>query len=124
MYENGEIDLTGVYVWNIDRARDPANYFNSHLQEGTRHCTSYLGFNVTMPPFHDPQIRQALALALEVDKEIEVTLQGLDKRAAGFVPPGIPSHNEHLEPSDFDTKGGKKVAGGIQLWRRRESPSH
>lgn len=22
MYENGEIDLTGVYVWNIDRARD------------------------------------------------------------------------------------------------------
>ena len=109
MYENGEIDLTGVYVWNIDRARDPANYFNSHLQEGTRHCTSYLGFNVTMPPFHDPKVRQALALALEIDKEIEVTLQGLDKRAAGFVPPGIPGHNEQLKPSDFDSRAARRL---------------
>ena len=109
MYENGEIDLTGVYVWNIDRARDPANYFNSHLQEGTRHCTYYLGFNVTMPPFHDPKIRQALALALEIDKEIEVTLQGLDKRAAGFVPPGIPGHNEQLKPSDFDPRAARRL---------------
>ena len=25
MYEKGEIDLAGVYVWNIDRVRDPAN---------------------------------------------------------------------------------------------------
>ncbi len=109
MYENGQIDLTGVYVSNIDRARDPANPFNSHLQEGTRLCTSYLGFNVTRPPFHDPKVRRALALALEIDKEIEVSLRSLDKRAAGFVPPGIPGHNDQLRPSDFDPGAARRL---------------
>ncbi len=109
MYENGEIDLTGVYVWNIDRVRDPVNPFNSHLRESTRPCTSYLGFNVTMPPFHDPKVRQALALALQIDKQIEVTLRGLDKRAAGFVPPGIPGHNERLRPTNFDPTAARRL---------------
>ena len=109
MYENGEIDISGVYLWDIDRAQDPANALNSHLREGTQLCTTYLGFNVKQPPFHDPKVRQALALALETDKEIEVTLQGLDKRAAGFVPPGMPGHNGQLEPSVFDPMAAKRL---------------
>ena len=107
IYENGEIDMSRVYVSSIDRARDPDNALNSHLRDGTQLCTSYLGFNISQPPFDDPKVRQALALALETDKEIEVTLQGLNKRAAGFVPPGMPGHNEGLDPVDFDPEAAK-----------------
>ena len=109
MYERGEIDITGVYGWDIDRVLDPDNLLNSHLQEGTRLCTSYLGFNVTTPPFNDPKVRQALALALDIDKQIEVTLRGLDKRAVGFVPPGILGHNEGLRPTDFDPGAARRL---------------
>ncbi len=109
MYENGEIDLTGIYINNIDRARDPANALNSHLREGTSFCTRYLGFNVEQPPFDDPKVRQALILALEIDKELEVTLHGLEKRAVGFVPPGMLGHNEALEPSPFDAVAARKL---------------
>ena len=109
MYENGEIDLVRVSIYNIDRARDPANALNSHLREGTSLCTSYLGFNVEQPPFDDPNVRQALALALEIDKKIEVTLKGLDQRAAGFLPPGMLGHNEALEPSAFDPDAARKL---------------
>ena len=109
MYEKGEIDLTRVYGWNIDRVLDSDNTYNSHLLEGTRLCTSYLGFNITIPPFHDQKVRQALALALEVDKEIEVTLRGLNKRAAGFVPPDMPGHSEQLQPSEFDPRAARSL---------------
>lgn len=109
MYENSETDLTDVYVSYIDRFQDPANSHNSHLREGTSLCTSYLGFNVEKPPFDDPKVRQAMALALEIDKEIEVSLQGLDQRAVGFVPPGMLGHNEALEPLAFDSEAARTL---------------
>ena len=109
LYENGEIDLTRVFVNNIDRARDPANALNDQLVEGTNLCTFYLGFNVSQPPFDDPKVRQALALAMEADKQLEVTLKGLSTRAAGFVPPGMPAYNEDLEPSPFDLETSKQL---------------
>ena len=109
MYENGEIDLTNIYVNNIDRARDPANDLSNELVEGTSLCTSYLGFNVSHPPFDDPRVRQALALAMEADKQLEVTFKGLATRAAGFVPPGMFAHNGTLVPSVFDLETAREL---------------
>ena len=109
MYETGEIDLTAIYVNNIDRARDPANALNEHLVEGTSLCTWYLGFNVSHPPFDDPKVRQALALAMEADKQLEVTYKGLAERAAGFVPPGMFAHNDRAAPSRFDLETAQQL---------------
>ena len=109
MYERGEIDLTRVGRYDIDRARDPANALNRHLREGTGMCTHYLGFNVNIPPFDDPNVRQALALAAELDKELAVTRLGLDERAAGFLPPDMPGHNPTLEPFAFDAGAARRL---------------
>ena len=102
MYEREEIDLTNIGIHNIDRARDPENVLNQDLRETTTLCTSYMGFNVSKPPFDDPKVRQALARAFEVDKYLEVTRKGLSKRATGFVPPGMLAHNENGVPFPFD----------------------
>ncbi len=107
LYERGEIDLAGLSLSNIDRARDPANPLNAHLREGTQFCTSYLGFNVTRPPFDDPNVRQALALAMELDREIEVRWQGFTERAAGIVPPGLPGHDPRRKPFAFDADAAR-----------------
>ena len=109
MYERGEIDLTSVGRYDIDRARDPANALNDHLREGAALCTFYLGFNVTLPPFDDPKVRQALALAAEIDKEIAVTRLGLEERAAGVLPPGMPGYNPALEPFAFDADAARRL---------------
>ena len=107
LYERGEIDLTGIGISNIDRARDPSNPLNAHLREGTQFCTWYLGFNVTRPPFDDPNVRQAMALAIEVDREIEVTWQGFNERAAGIIPPGLPGHDPRRDPFAFDADAAR-----------------
>ena len=109
MYENGEIDIVGLSTFQIDRAQDPSSAIHAQLREGTSFCTSYLGFNVTQPPFDDPKVRQALALALELDKQVEVTRRSLVQRASGILPPGIPGHNEGLETFDFDAEAARQL---------------
>ena len=88
MYERGEIDMTRVGIYDIDRARDPANALNADLREGTALCTYYLGFNVTQPPFDDPKVRQALAMVMEVDKQLGSYLQGPVQARCGLRPSG------------------------------------
>ncbi len=109
MYENGEIDLVSLGSYQIDRARDPSSTIHDQLREGTEFCTSYLGFNVNQPPFDDPKVRQALGLALEMDKIVEVSRRGLVERAAGILPPGIPAHNEGLNPFAFDAEAARQL---------------
>ena len=109
MYESGEIDIVSLGSFQIDRARDPSSTIHSQLREGTEFCTSYLGFNVTQPPFDDPKVRQALGLALELDKQVEVSSRGLVQRAAGILPPGMPGHNEGLETFAFDAQAARQL---------------
>ena len=122
MYERGEIDLTYIGINNIDRARDPANALNQDLREGTNLCTYYLGFNISQPAFDDPEFRQALTLALDMDKYLEVSLKGLSKRAAGFVPPGMFAYNEALDPSPFDLETARQLLRGSEYGGMENPP--
>ena len=109
MYENGEIDVTGVGLGNIDRVLDTANPLNRELLFTENLCTSYLAFNPTKPPFDDPKVRQALALTLDVDRWIEVTLQDTSQRAAGILPAGMPGFQQGLTPAIFDVEKAKQL---------------
>ncbi|MBT4510768.1 MAG: peptide ABC transporter substrate-binding protein [Chloroflexi bacterium] len=109
MYEQGEIDVTGVSIYDMDRVLDPADPLNEELLSEPDLGMGYLGFNVTMPPFDDPKIRRTFALALDMDKVLEVSLKGIAERAGGFVPAGIPGHNEELEPFTFDAELAKQL---------------
>ena len=109
MYEQGEIDITGVYIDDFDRVLDPQNPLNQDLMVEPSIGFSYLGFNVTMPPFDDPNVRRAFALALDVDKILEVSYKGNAERSGSYIPPGIPGHNEELEPLPFDAEQAKQL---------------
>lgn len=113
LYEEGEIDITGVGLANIDRVLDPADSLNRELlvTSGLKFdlSTGYLAFNPNIPPFDDAKVRQAFALALDMDKWIEITLQGIPERASGILPPGLPGHNEGLTPFQFDPELAKHL---------------
>lgn len=55
----------------------------------------YLAFDLSEPPFDDPQLRRALSLA--IDRERLVGILGRGELAAfGLVPPGVRSHEPFL----------------------------
>ena len=109
MYEQGEIDMTDVGVSSLARAQDPAGSLNEDLSVGTSFCTSYVGFNVTMAPFDDPRVREAFAKAIDINRIIDVSLEGALDRAAGILPPGMPAHNGALAPSAFDPEEARAL---------------
>ncbi len=109
MYEQGEIDTTGVSINDLDRILDPENPLNKELMVEPSIGISYLGFNVTKPPFDDPKVRRAFALALDMDKVLEVSLKGNAERSGSYIPPRIPGHNEELEPLSFDLEQAKQL---------------
>ena len=97
VYPSEQIDVVSVPLAHIDRARDPRDdLYADHVSVPT-FCTHYLAFDTTVPPFDDVRVRQAFALALDVDKLVSVTMKGTVDRAYTLLPPGIPGHNEALK---------------------------
>ncbi|MFP4441018.1 MAG: ABC transporter substrate-binding protein [Chloroflexaceae bacterium] len=102
MYETGDIDMTGVSRYSVDRVRDPTEPLNADLREGVNMCTSLVRFDVEQPPFDDPKVRQAFALAVDKQTYLDVVLWGTGIPAQGLYPPALPGYNPDLAGLTFD----------------------
>ena len=110
MYENDEIDITGVGLFDLDRVLDPNEDLNKELIIAPPDFSvSYVGFNASVPPFDDPKFRQALNHA--VDKELIATevLSELVEPAYGILPPGFPGYNENLVGLEYDPELARQL---------------
>jgi oligopeptide transport system substrate-binding protein len=53
-----------------------------------------MGFDTSRPPFDDPRVRQAFALAIDRESLANVAFRGyVSPATGGFVPPSIPGHS-------------------------------
>jgi oligopeptide transport system substrate-binding protein len=109
MYETGEIDVTDVYLGDIERVLDPTNPLNEELSIIPELSLSFIGFNATKPPFDDVSVRQAFCHAIDKDKIVELVLKDLVNTAHGILPPVLPGHNEEVQGLDFDADLAKRL---------------
>ncbi|MGQ9584875.1 MAG: ABC transporter substrate-binding protein [Anaerolineae bacterium] len=109
MYETGELDAVLVPVDQIERVRDPANPLNRELEVIPLLDTFYVGLNVNAPPFDDPKVRRAFALALNREGIVKVLLRGQVEMAQGILPPGMPGYNPNLEGIPYDPDQAREL---------------
>lgn len=109
MYEKGEIDVASVSLAGIERATDPAGPFYRELRVVPEFSLSYLGFNLTRPPFDDPAVRRAFALSVDRDRLIRIFLKNMASRADGILPPGFPGYNPELKPIPYDPEEARRL---------------
>ncbi len=109
LYETGEIDVTEVSSYYIDKAQDERGSFYGQLSVAPELSFFYIGFNATRPPFDDPDIRRAFAMAVDRDKIASILFKGMVQPADGILPPGIPGYNENLTGLDFDPAGAREL---------------
>ncbi len=110
MYENDEIDITGVGLADLDRVNDPTEELNRDLVDTpAQFGVQYIGFNVDEAPFDDVKFRQALNLA--VDKELisSQVFADLLEPAYGIIPPEFPGYNPDLEGLRFNIDRARQL---------------
>ena len=108
-YEDGDIDVTGVGLDDLERIQDPSDPLNDEYQTVQRQSIDYIGFNVNTPPFDDPKVRQAFALAVDREKIAEVILKSAIPVATGVLPPGVPGYTPADKTYPYDPERAKQL---------------
>ena len=111
LYENNELDTTGVPLGEMDRVKsDPElskEYYNAPDL-----CTYYYGFVNNKPPFDDVRVRKAFAMAVDKQSLVDNVLKGGQTPADHFAPPGIfgaPDPGAFSKEMPFDPEKAKAL---------------
>ena len=103
MYENDEIHLAGVGLADLDSILDPSHSLNAELLRAPpSFSVQYIGLNVNEPPLDDPNVRQALNMAIDKQEIASIVLGDLVVPANGILPPGFPAYNAEIEGYSFE----------------------
>ena len=103
MYENDEIDVTGVGLADLERVQDPTEELNKDLVEvPPNFAVSYVGFNINEAPFDDANFRQALNHSVDKQLIADQVFSNLVKPAYGIIPPGFPGFSADITGLEFD----------------------
>ncbi|HWC30392.1 MAG TPA: peptide ABC transporter substrate-binding protein, partial [Dehalococcoidia bacterium] len=106
-YENDELDVAGISVNDIERVLSPRDPLNADYQSGANLSVYYIGFNVSQPPFDDPKVREAFALAINREQIVRVVLKDMLPVANSFMMPGLPGYNQNAKLPSFDPTAAK-----------------
>ncbi len=109
LYESGEIDIADLPLYAIERFTDPTEPLHRELVTGVDLCTSYVVFDVSRPPFDDPNVRKAFTLAFDRSKYLDVVLKGHALPAIGLYPPGLPGFNVALRGLSYDPEQARRL---------------
>ena len=102
LYERGELDVIEIGSDYIDRVLDPSDPLYQDLRIVSQADVWYIGFNTTMPPFDDRNVRRAFAFATNKKAIAEIAYKKMVLPANGILPPGMPAYNPQLEGLDYD----------------------
>ena len=104
-FRTGQVDVTmSVPVTKLTSYTPPI----LHTQPLAE--TRYLSFNTTRPPLNDPQVRRALALAIDRSALTGQVLRGGQQSAYSLIPPGLGAYPASPQFSSDPTEARRLLA--------------
>ena len=108
MYQTDAWDGLSIRARSLDSVReDPA--LSGQLREYEQLTSYFVAMDGTRPPFDDPKVRRAFAMALDRERFIEEVYDGNVELANGLLPPGIPGYSESLRGIQFDPEAARQL---------------
>ena len=108
-FENDELDVAGISVNDIDRARDTSNPLNRLYKVTPEFSIAYIAFNTNVPPFDDVNVRRAFGLAIDRKRIADVTFSGMLAPATGVLQPELPGYTPDDKTLPFNPDEAKKA---------------
>jgi len=102
LYAKGGVDIAPIGADALPHVLDPQSGMGKDLRAYGELSVFYFGFNTRQPPFDDPQVRRAFAMALDVRKLMSAGLEQYLQQAGGFIPPGLPGYDPTSAGLPFD----------------------
>ncbi len=107
LYSTGKADI----VWDkelipselLDTVRERPDFHNFDYL-----ATYFIRFNVTKPPFNDPRVRRALALAVDKQRIVDRITRANESIASHQVPPGV-AHYQSPRGLGHDPKAANRL---------------
>lgn len=107
--ESGEADTTLDFVAPADYPRIVADpVLAEQLLLSPTPNVQYLSFNTREAPYDDARVRQALSMAIDRDRIVQL-LNGRPLAADGLFPPNLAGNNPDLPPMTYDADGAKAL---------------
>ncbi len=106
-FENGELDVAGIGVNDLERAQDPSSDLGPLYSNSVEMSISYLAFNTEAPPFDDVDVRRAFAMAIDRAKVAETVFMNAWLPATGIIPPRVPGYTAEDKTYTFDPEGAR-----------------
>jgi ABC-type transport system substrate-binding protein len=125
-YQRGELDISGIPSAEFNRVMADPRYRPVLLQRTTLR-TQYLGLNCEVPPFDQVGVRQAMNLAVNKERLLEL-IDGRGVVANTILPPDMPAYDPTTPTYPFapDTARERLAAAGLgggfetTLWATRD----
>ena len=129
--QKGEVDILGDGIPPanyLDVVNDPAN--KDLIVIGDQLHTGYLSINVNVAPFDNVKVRQALNMAINKDRIVQI-VNGRAVPANQPLPPAMPGYDNNYSGYSYDPAGAKKLlaeagfADGFstELWNMNTDPN-
>ncbi len=109
LYKAGKVDLVQLERADVVGVKSDATY-KEHLKFYDRASMWYIGFHCNnIEALKNPKVRLAFAMAIDKDKIVNETLDGINKRADSIIPPGCFGYREKVKAIQYDLAGAKKL---------------
>ncbi|UCH83961.1 MAG: ABC transporter substrate-binding protein [Candidatus Latescibacterota bacterium] len=126
-FEAGTLDILKIPHAELDRFLSMES-LRDRIQSQSELRVTYVGLNNTREPLDDPRVRQALNMAVDVERIVAVLGGGHATRAAGAIPPGLPGY-EARPAYEYDRAAARTLLSEagypdgfeLEIWQR-DSP--
>jgi oligopeptide transport system substrate-binding protein len=106
-YEAGELDRAQLVGADITRVKNDPK-LSKEMKKFERQGSQWIVLDTTNPPFNNPKVRQALAMATNAKQLNEVVLKDAYFNAVSIVAPGVPGQKKE-NALGYDTAKAKQL---------------